>query len=112
VLLMFGVGRHFDLGDLLAVRRIAVPGAVGQSLVATALGLGVSLLAGLGVAAGLVTGLAASVANTVVLIRVLMDNDVLDSERGHIAVGWLIVEDIFHGRTAQSIRGRLYRLGL
>jgi CPA2 family monovalent cation:H+ antiporter-2 len=95
VLLMFGVGMHFDLRDLLAVRRIAVPGAVGQSLVATALGLGIALLAGLGVAAGLVVGLAISVASTVVLIRVLMDNDVLDTERGHIAVGWLIVEDIF-----------------
>ena len=95
VLLMFGVGLHFDLRDLLAVRRIALPGAVGQIVVATALGMIVTLLAGLSVAAGIVIGIAVSVASTVVLIRMLMDNDVLHTPRGHIAVGWLIVEDIF-----------------
>jgi len=95
VLLMFGVGLHFNLRDLLVVRRIALPGAIGQILVATALGLLVALVAGLGGGAGLVIGVAVSVASTVVLVRVLMDNDVLDTRRGHIAVGWLIVEDIF-----------------
>jgi CPA2 family monovalent cation:H+ antiporter-2 len=95
VLLMFGVGMHFDLRDLLAVRRIALPGAGGQILVATALGLLAALFAGLGAGAGLVIGVAVSVASTVVLIRVLMDNDVLHTTQGHIAVGWLIVEDIF-----------------
>ncbi|MGH7202576.1 MAG: cation:proton antiporter, partial [Planctomycetaceae bacterium] len=95
VLLMFGVGLHFQLGELLAVRRVAIPGAVGQSVVATLLGAAVVFVAGFGMAAGLVIGLAISVASTVVLIRVLMDNNVLDTPQGHIAVGWLIVEDIF-----------------
>ena len=95
VLLMFGVGMHFDLRELLAVRRIALPGAAGQILVATALGLLIALVAGLGPGAGLVIGVAVSVASTVVLLRVLMDNDVLHTARGHVAVGWLIVEDIF-----------------
>lgn len=95
ILLMFGVGLHFNLGDLLAVRRIALPGAVGQITVATLLGAGVMLMAGQGLATGLVVGVAVSVASTVVLIRVLMDNDVLQTPQGHIAVGWLIVEDIF-----------------
>jgi CPA2 family monovalent cation:H+ antiporter-2 len=94
VLLMFGVGMHFNLGDLLAVRRIAIPGAVGQIAVATALGLAAALVAGFSIGAGLVIGLAISVASTVVLIRVLLDNDVLQTPQGHIAVGWLIVEDI------------------
>jgi CPA2 family monovalent cation:H+ antiporter-2 len=95
VLLMFGVGLHFDLRELLAVRRVALPGAAGQSLVATVLGLLAALAAGLDAAAGLVIGLAISVASTVVLVRVLLDNDVLHTRQGHIAVGWLIVEDIF-----------------
>jgi monovalent cation:H+ antiporter-2, CPA2 family len=95
VLLMFGVGMHFNLGDLFAVRRIALPGAGGQILVATAFGLLATLIADLGVSAGIVIGLAVSVASTVVVIRVLMDNDVLHSPQGHIAVGWLIVQDIF-----------------
>lgn len=95
VLLMFGVGLHFRVGDLLAVRRIAIPGAVAQILVATLLGLAASLAMGLTVVSGIVIGIAISVASTVVLVRVLMDNDALDTTRGHIAVGWLIVEDIF-----------------
>lgn len=95
VLLMFGVGMHFDLRDLLAVRRVALPGAGGQILVATALGLLAALLAGLSASAGLVIGFAVSVASTVVVIRVLMDNDMLHTTQGHIAVGWLIVQDIF-----------------
>jgi monovalent cation:H+ antiporter-2, CPA2 family len=95
VLLMFGVGLHFDLRELLAVRRIALPGAAGQIGVATVLGAVVVLLAGGGMSAGLVVGVAVSVASTVVLVRMLMDNDVLHTTQGHIAVGWLIVEDIF-----------------
>lgn len=95
ILLMFGVGLHFDLSDLLAVRRIAVPGAVGQILVATLLGTGLALLFGFAWGGALVIGIAVSVASTVVLVRVLMDNDVLHTPQGHIAVGWLIVEDIF-----------------
>src|SRR5687768_7825969 len=94
VLLMFGVGMHFDLREILAVRRVALPGAAGQILVATALGLLAALSAGLGLGAGLVIGFAVSVASTVVVIRVLMDNDLLHTTQGHIAVGWLIVQDI------------------
>ena len=95
VLLMFGVGLHFDLRDLLAVRRIALPGAVGQIVVATALGAGLAALGNLNIAAGLVIGIAISVASTVVLVRMLVDRDLLETTQGHIAVGWLIVEDIF-----------------
>jgi CPA2 family monovalent cation:H+ antiporter-2 len=95
VLLMFGVGMHFDLRDLMAVRRVALPGAIGQVIVATVLGMLAVVAAGLGWTAGAVIGVAISVASTVVLIRVLSDNNVLDSEQGHIAVGWLIVEDLF-----------------
>jgi CPA2 family monovalent cation:H+ antiporter-2 len=95
VLLMFGVGLHFQLKELLAVRRIAVPGAVGQSLVATALGVLTAWAFGWGWAAGLVFGLAISVASTVVLVRVLSDNNDLHTPAGHVAVGWLVVEDLF-----------------
>lgn len=95
VLLMFGVGLHFNLRDLWAVRRIALPGAVGQILVATLLGTIAAYLLGKSVGEGVLIGIAISVASTVVLIRVLMDNDVLHTTQGHIAVGWLIVEDIF-----------------
>ncbi len=95
ILLMFGVGLHFHLKDLLAVKSIALPGAVGQSLVATALGTLVALHAGWGWVGGLVLGIAVSVASTVVLMRVLLDNNALDTPHGRIAVGWLIVEDIF-----------------
>jgi CPA2 family monovalent cation:H+ antiporter-2 len=94
ILLMFGVGLHFHLGDLLAVRNVAVPGAIGQSLVATVLGAGVAIAFGWPVRSGLVLGMAMAVASTVVLIRVLTDNRVLDTAAGHVAVGWLIVEDI------------------
>lgn len=95
ILLMFGVGLHFDLKDLLAVKKLAIPGAVIQSLAATILGLFVALASGLSLAAGLVLGLGVAVASTVVLMRVLTDNDALDTFHGHVAVGWLIVEDIF-----------------
>ena len=93
---MFGVGLHFHLEELLAVRRVAVPGAVVQSLVATALGDGGRRWRSGGAGRpGLVFGLALSVASTVVLIRVLADNNDLHTPAGHIAVGWLVVEDLF-----------------
>ncbi len=95
VLLMFGVGLHFNLGDLLAVRRVALPGALGQVTVATVLGMIAVAAAGWGWTAGAVVGLSISVASTVVLIRVLSENKVLETDQGHIAVGWLIVEDLF-----------------
>jgi len=94
ILLMFGVGLHFHLEDLLAVRKVAVPGAIGQSAVATLLGIAVSAAFGWPIKAGFVLGLAMAVASTVVLMRVLMDNKQLDTTQGHVAVGWLIVEDI------------------
>jgi CPA2 family monovalent cation:H+ antiporter-2 len=95
ILLMFGVGLHFHLEELLSVRRIAIPGAVAQSVLATALGLVVAIVFGWTWQSGLVFGLAISVASTVVLIRVLSDNRDLHTPSGRIAVGWLIVEDIF-----------------
>lgn len=95
ILLMFGVGLHFHIDDLLAVRRIAIPGAIVQSVVATALGAVVAWAFGWGWAAGVVFGLALSVASTVVLTRVLSDNNELHTQTGHIAVGWLVVEDLF-----------------
>jgi len=94
VLLMFGVGLHFSLKDLMAVRKIAVPGAIAQMAVATALGAGLAHLLGWDIGAGLVFGLALSVASTVVLLRALQERRIVHTERGHIAVGWLIVEDI------------------
>ena len=95
VLLMFGVGLHFQLGDLLKVRRIAVPGAIVQSLFATIIGAGVAIAFGWPRASGLVLGMSVAVASTVVLIRMLTDHDALETPHGHAAVGWLIVEDIF-----------------
>jgi monovalent cation:H+ antiporter-2, CPA2 family len=94
ILLMFGVGLHFSLKDLLSVRAIAVPGAVVQIASATALGLGLAWLMGWSIAAGIVFGLALSVASTVVLLRALQERRLVETERGHIAVGWLIVEDL------------------
>ena len=94
ILLMFGVGIHFSLGDLLAVRRLALPGAVGQVAVATALGAGLARWWGWSLGAGLVLGLALSVASTVVLLRTLAGRDALDSPAGRVAVGWLVVEDL------------------
>jgi CPA2 family monovalent cation:H+ antiporter-2 len=94
ILLMFGVGLHFSIKDLVAVRGIAIPGAVGQVVFATALGAGVALLWGWPFGAGLVLGLALSVASTVVLLRALQERNSLDSDNGRIAVGWLIVEDL------------------
>jgi monovalent cation:H+ antiporter-2, CPA2 family len=95
VLLMFGVGLHFHLKDLLAVWRVAVPGALIQSAVATALGIVIVRWFGWSLAAGVVFGLSISVASTVVLVRVLSDHDALHTPSGHVAVGWLVVEDLF-----------------
>jgi CPA2 family monovalent cation:H+ antiporter-2 len=95
ILLMFGVGLHFHLDDLLAVKSIAIPGAIGQSLVATLLGLAVFSAFGLPLSSATVIGAAMAVASTVVLMRVLMDAGALESADGHAAVGWLLVEDIF-----------------
>jgi CPA2 family monovalent cation:H+ antiporter-2 len=94
ILLMFGVGLHFSLKDLLSVRAIAVPGAIVQIAFATALGAGLSWLMGWTLGAGLVFGLALSVASTVVLLRALQERRMIETERGRIAVGWLIVEDL------------------
>ena len=95
ILLLFGVGLHFHLKELLAVRRVAVPGAIVQSLAATGLGTVAGWSFGWGWTGGLVFGMAISVASTVVLIRVLVDNNDLHTPTGHIAVGWLVVEDLF-----------------
>ena len=94
VLLMFGVGLHFHVKDLLAVQRIAVPGALIQSAAATLLGMATASAFGWPAPAGVVLGLSLSVASTVVLMRVLEDRDLVDSVHGHVAIGWLIVEDI------------------
>ncbi len=94
ILLMFGVGLHFSIRDLLSVRYIAIPGAVAQIAVATAIGAGIALFWGWSLGAGLVLGLALSVASTVVLLRALEERNALDSENGRIAIGWLIVEDL------------------
>jgi monovalent cation:H+ antiporter-2, CPA2 family len=95
ILLMFGVGLHFHLKDLVAVRRIAVAGALAQSIVATGLGALVFHFFGWNWSQGIVFGLALSVASTVVLVRVLSDNGELRSPTGRIAIGWLVMEDIF-----------------
>jgi CPA2 family monovalent cation:H+ antiporter-2 len=94
ILLMFGVGLHFSLDELLAVRKIAIPGAVVQITVATLMGVGLATALGWSIPAGIVFGLALSVASTVVLLRALEERRLLQTERGHIAVGWLIVEDL------------------
>jgi CPA2 family monovalent cation:H+ antiporter-2 len=95
ILLMFGVGLQFHLDELLAVRRVAVPGAVVQSAIATGLGAAGAHLLGWAWPAAIVFGLSLAVASTVVLVRVLSDNRQLHTPTGHVAVGWLVVEDIF-----------------
>lgn len=95
ILMMFGVGLHFHLKDLIAVKGVAVPGAIGQSLVATVLAMVAFHFFGWSWKSGMVIGMARAVASTVVLLRVLMDKDMLNTVHGHVAVGWLIVEDIF-----------------
>ncbi len=94
ILLMFGVGLHFSLGALLAVRNIAIPGAVVQIVLATLIGAGMSMLWGWSFGAGLILGLALSVASTVVLVKALEERNALSTTNGRIAVGWLIVEDL------------------
>jgi CPA2 family monovalent cation:H+ antiporter-2 len=94
ILLMFGVGLNFSLNDLLSVRRIAVPGALVQILAATGLGAAFGVVMGWPLMSGLIYGLCLSVASTVVLLRAFEEHQLLDTERGRIAVGWLIVEDL------------------
>ncbi|MGC4367284.1 YbaL family putative K(+) efflux transporter [Hydrogenophaga sp. R2] len=94
MLLMFGVGLHFSLDDLLAVRKIAVPGAVVQMLVATLMGVGLATWWGWDIGQAVVFGISLSVASTVVLLRALESLGILDSYTGRIAVGWLVVEDL------------------
>ena len=94
ILLMFGVGLHFSPKDLLAVRRIAIPGALLQVTFATALGAGAAWLIGWPLGTGIVFGLALSVASTVVMTRTLQDRHLTESTRGHIAIGWLVMQDL------------------
>ncbi|MEM9965144.1 MAG: cation:proton antiporter, partial [Asticcacaulis sp.] len=94
MLLMFGVGLHFSLNDLLSVRRIALPGAVVQMGLATLLGMGMAMWWGWGVFSALIFGLSLSCASTVVLLKALEARGVLETQNGRIAVGWLVVEDL------------------
>jgi CPA2 family monovalent cation:H+ antiporter-2 len=94
ILLMFGVGLHFHLSDLLAVKGVAIPGALGQSAMATLAAIAIFSWFGMPTNTAAVLGMAMAVASTVVLMRVLMDADMLNSPQGHIAVGWLLVEDV------------------
>ena len=94
ILLLFGVGLHFSVQDLMSVRAIAIPGAIAQGLVATPLGMALGWSLGWSPGAGFIFGLALSVASTVVLLRMLQERRLLETERGRITVGWLIVQDI------------------
>lgn len=94
VLMMFGVGMHFKWQDLAVVRHIAIVGALGQTFIASAVGTLIIYLCGYPIHMGIIVGLAISVASTVVLVRVLSDNDLLHTTQGHVAIGWLIVEDV------------------
>ncbi len=94
MLLMFGVGLHFSVADLLAVRRIAIPGAIGQIVIATLIGAGIMLAAGWSWGGALVVGISLSVASTVVMLKALEERGAVGSPNGRIAVGWLIVEDL------------------
>jgi monovalent cation:H+ antiporter-2, CPA2 family len=94
IFLMFGVGLHFSLRDLWQVRAIAIPGALLQMVLVTVLGLGLAYLWGWSAPAGLVLGLAVSIASTVVLLRGLMDHQLLETPHGQVAVGWLVLEDM------------------
>ncbi len=94
ILLMFGVGLHFSAADLLAVRGVAIPGAIGQIAIATLLGVGLTSLWGWSVGAGVVFGLSLAVASTVVLLKALEERNLVSSTNGRVAVGWLIVEDL------------------
>lgn len=94
ILLMFGVGLHFSLKDLFLLRATVIPGAIVQIAAATGLGMSVAWMLGWGIGGGIVFGLSLSIASTVVLTRALNDRHVMDTERGHLAVGWLIVQDL------------------
>jgi CPA2 family monovalent cation:H+ antiporter-2 len=94
ILLMFGVGLHFSLKDLVSVARIAVPGAIGQIVIVTLMGAGLARALGWSWQTGIIFGLALSVSSTVVMIRALQDRHILETGRGRIAVGWLVVEDL------------------
>src|ERR1051325_7204808 len=91
MLLMFGVGLHFSTGDLMAVRRIAIPGAIGQILIATTIGSCLASFWGCSAVSGLVFGLSLSVASTVVLLKALEERNEVSTPNGRMAVGWLIV---------------------
>jgi CPA2 family monovalent cation:H+ antiporter-2 len=95
ILLMFGVGLHFSLQDLLSVRSVVIPGAIVQIAVATALGVGVASYLGWDLGGAIVFGLALSVGSTVVLTRALQNRHLVDTGRGHVAIGWLVVQDLF-----------------
>ena len=95
ILLMFGVGLHFHPKELLRIWRVAVPGAIGQSAVAAVLGYVLARAFGWSAAGGLVLGMPLAVASTVVLMRMLIERNRIDTRDGHVTVGWLIVEDIF-----------------
>ncbi|HEV7463802.1 MAG TPA: YbaL family putative K(+) efflux transporter [Methyloceanibacter sp.] len=124
ILLMFGVGLHFSLEDLLSVRGIAVPGALAQAMVAAPLGMALGWGLGWRPGAGLIFGVALSVASTVVLLRLLQERRLVETERGRITVGWLIVQDIamvlvlvllpglagmFHGAASAPDAGEIVR---
>jgi CPA2 family monovalent cation:H+ antiporter-2 len=94
ILLMFGVGLHFSPKDLMSVRRVAVPGAILQVAIAAALGCGVALWLGWPLGAGIVFGFALSVASTVVMMRTLQERGLMETDRGRVAVGWLVVQDL------------------
>ena len=94
ILLMFGVGLNFSLRDLLSVRWVAIPGALIRLAIATALGVGLATLMGWSLLGGIVFGLALAVSSTVVLLKAMQDRHLVDSDRGHIAIGWLVVEDL------------------
>src|SRR5215218_9022096 len=94
IFLLFGVGLHFSLKDLWTVRKIAIPGAILQMGIATAVGVGLTQLWGWTLAASVVVGLAISIASTVVLLRNLMSEGLLNTPAGQVAVGWLVLEDL------------------
>ena len=94
MLLMFGVGLHFSVADLMAVRRVALLGAVGQIVIATSIGIGITMAWGWSLGAGVVLGLSLSVASTVVLLKALEERNAITTVNGRIAIGWLIVEDL------------------
>lgn len=94
ILMMFGVGMHFKWQDLVHVKNIAIPGAIGQTIATTVLGTALIYYFGWSIQSGIIIGLSIGVASTVILVRVLSDNQIIQTREGHIAVGWLIVEDI------------------